>query len=501
MSTALRLLPGTVSDETTYSTPGVVSDSNNIRYWKGQPETDAGFISFHDDLLTGVCRTVLAWTDNLGLGNVAFGTNSALMVIKSGLLYDITPAGLAAGQIDSVLYGGGWGSGGWGMGGWGVGQTQDLARTWSLATMDQALIASPAGGGIYIWENDVSLDATLVANAPTANGRVIVTSTRQICSIACVQVNGIYNPMCLRMSDPLDYEDWSPSTSDLAFEQNLIGGGVLVDVRNFGEGIIVWSDTSLFHAQSTGDPTQPWRFEKIADGCGLAGPQAAVVVNQTAYWLTPDLQFYAYQYGGSPTPLPCPISREFQETIDTTQLAKVVAGSVGKFQEVLWYYPDSETGEISRFVRAGVGDQALPWSKGDVPRTAYIDSGPLLYPLAVDFAGQAYLHENGTTANGETLSWFFETSPQYLGEGERRVLVRSIWPDFEAQEGAIALQFKTRNYPQADDKPKGPYTLAVGREKKDVRVEGRLISLRFSGGSGFMRLGKPTFDVVPTGER
>jgi hypothetical protein len=227
------------------------------------------------------------------------------------------------------------------------------------------------------------------------------------------------------------------------------------------------------------------------------------VVNQTAYWMTPDLQFFAYQYGSSPLPLPCSMSREFEEAIDRTQLAKVVAASINKFGEIVWQYPDSVSGEVSRFIRVAATDSALPWSKGDVARTAYIDSGPLLYPLGVDFAGQTYLHEYGDTANGGALSGYVETSLQYLGEGERRVLLRGIWPDFEAQNGDLSLTIKTRAYPQSADVTKGPYVLAEGREKKDFMAEGRLVSVRVSWGAvgSFMRLGKPSFDAVPTGER
>ena len=68
-------------------------------------------------------------------------------------------------------------------------------------------------------------------------------------------------------------------------------------------------------------------------------------------------------------------------------------------------------------------------------------------------------------ADGVALSWFVESSSQYLGEGERRTLLRGVWPDFEAQQGDVSLSVKTRAYPQGADTTKGPFTLPVGREK------------------------------------
>jgi hypothetical protein len=198
----LQLAPGIVSDETTYSTPGSFADGNNVRFWKGRPQSDAGYTAYHVTPLTGVCRSALAWSDALGQTNIAFGTHSALMLIKAGVLYDITPAGLAAGETDTVYYPGGWGTGGWGLGGWGIGQTLAPARTWSLANYGQALIASPSGGAIYIWENDPSSVATVISQAPSFCSRVLVTNTRQVCAIGTTEeISTVYNPMCVRFSD------------------------------------------------------------------------------------------------------------------------------------------------------------------------------------------------------------------------------------------------------------------------------------------------------------
>lgn len=503
MRSALEVNPGIVSDETSYSSPGFYSDGNNVRFRYGKVEVVGGWTTFNASTLTGVCRSALSWSDSLAQTNVAFGTNSALMVIKTGVLYDITPAGLDTGAIDSVYYDGGYGSGGYGMGGYGVGGTEDIARTWSLDNWGEALIASPSEGAIYIWENDPGAVATVISQAPSSCQRVIVTPERQILALGCAEeVSGIYNPVCIRGSHTGDYTDWTTASDNNAFEHILEGGGEIVDAKVFGATVLIWTDKSLFIGQFIGQADQAYRFDKVADNCGAAGPQATVVFGQTAYWMTPDLRFFAYTYGGAATEMRCTISREFRDNIDTSQIAKVVCQSNSQFGEVWWYYPDERDGdENSRYIMVNVANGS--WSKGDTARTAAIDSGTILYPLTVDYAGQTYLHENGQSANGSPLSWYIQTTPQYMGEAEQRFMVRGIWPDIEAQTGNITLTVYGREYPQATDVTKGTYTLAAGRQKKDFRASSRMISIRLSGSAAgtFMRLGKPSFDVAPLGLR
>lgn len=495
MRIPLALNPGVVSDETPFSTPGSYAAVQNMRFRYGRPETIGAWEEFVDDVLSGVCRSALAWTDNLGVLNVAFGTNTHLYVIKAGVLYDITPAGLASGAVDSIFFDGGYGSGGYGMGGYGVGQNADIARTWSLACYGESLMACPAGGTIYWWQNDPMVPAAALTGAPASVNRMTVAYNRQVIAEACTQEDGIFNPMCIRNSDTEDPTDWITSANDNVSEEILPGGGTIVDGRPFGDDQIVWTDDALFVGTFVGQAEQAWRYDRIAVNCGLASPQAAVVVNQTAYWLTPDLQFFGYQYGGAPTPIPCPIRREFTENLVSEQIAKVIAVSVGEFGEIWFLYPDVRDGiENSRHLILNTSDNS--WSLGNVARTAMIDGGPITYPLAVDYAGQTYLHEKGDAA----VDWFIETSLQYIGEGENHVMLRSIWPDFEAQAGDIDLSIKTRAYPQSVERTKGPYVLAPGREKKDFMVEGRLVAIRLSG-DAFMRLGKPSFDAVVTGGR
>lgn len=501
MKFPLEVPPGTVTDETRFSAPGVWADSNNVRYRYGRPEPIGGWAKVFATQMTGAVRGAFAWRDNLSFLNIAFGTSSKLYVNKDGTLADITPIKLPPG-FEDFTSGRGWGGGAWGAGGWGGGPlTETWPRTWSLQNFGQILLANPRGWGLYAWTNDTDTPAALVAGAPIAMAAVLVTPQRQVLALGCTEYSsGQINPMVIRGSDLRDHTSWTIANDRTAFEQVLQGGGRIINGAVVGNDVLIWTDTAVYYGQYLGYSNQSYRFDRLADNCGLAAPNAFAVINQVAYWLTPDLQFYTWRMGGVPAPVPCPLGREFRDNIDAVEIDKVCAFSLSEFNEVWWFYPDSRDGnECSRYIAVGLDEGA--WFKGTIARTAGIDSGPTAYPLAVSDTGYAYYHDCGTTADGGDFDWHFQTSDIYLDEGERRVLVRGITPDFKDQSGDVTLTIVVKDYPQSTGVTKGPYTLAAGRAKRDFMLSGRLISVKFAGSSGFVRYGKPVFDVQPAGKQ
>ncbi|MBL8774062.1 MAG: hypothetical protein JNK30_21930, partial [Phenylobacterium sp.] len=67
MRTYLDIPAGINSDETTVLVGGAAwVAGKNVRFWKGRWQTVGGWERIFAEALTGVCRTVLPWTDNLG---------------------------------------------------------------------------------------------------------------------------------------------------------------------------------------------------------------------------------------------------------------------------------------------------------------------------------------------------------------------------------------------------------------------------------------------------
>lgn len=91
MRIPLSIPPGVVSDDTTHKASGRWADANNMRFRLGLPETIGGWEGVIGDLLNGVCRAVFAWSGDLSVLDIAFGTHLALQVYEGGELFDVTP--------------------------------------------------------------------------------------------------------------------------------------------------------------------------------------------------------------------------------------------------------------------------------------------------------------------------------------------------------------------------------------------------------------------------
>jgi hypothetical protein len=497
-------------DDTSFAGSGRWADGSNVRFRLGRAQVIGGWESLTSQPLTGVCRTVFPWTDNAAVLNIAFGTHSKLQLWQGGALFDITPAsGFTAGAVDGAGSAG-YGTGAFGMGGYGLPSTTDyFPLTWSFGAWGQQLLASPRNQTIFAWTNNTASKAAALANAPANVTNMLVAPLSggyQVFALGCnEEVSGTFNPLCIRHSSIRNNTQWSTAASgSTAREYVLTGGGRIVAGRMCGPYMLVWTSDALFLGTYVGSLIQPWRFDRVGRNCGLIGPNAAVVVGQTAFWASPDRQFYRYGVGGQPEPIVCPIRQAFADRLAASQGDKVVASSNAEFSEIRFDYPDSRDGyENSRYLGlCVVGPDTGAWHRGEMARTAFVDAGPSLYPVGVTDAGKVYHHEKGHSADGHPFAWFIETADSYL-DPESRLLVRGVWPDFKDQAGPVTVSVAARGHPQDVERVISAPAMAPGDPKADFLISGRLFKVRFAGASAptACRIGQPVFDVAPAGLR
>jgi hypothetical protein len=534
----LALGPGLTSINTSYSnveqldgstsTSGSWMTGDKVRFYQQGAQVIGGWEAMSATTITGMCRNTTSWKDNAGASCTAFGTHSNLYLFRSGSMMDITPVGFSPGNINGEV-GPGFGVGGFGKGPFGL--YTDVGnywpQTWSLDDFGQSLIASPRGGPIYWWQNVLgSVAAPLSASVakgktdytPQQNTYVLVTPQRQLMSFGTnqqyaddgVTAPGPYNPLLVRWSDvDGNITDWDEADPDaLAGEFTLPSGGNIVGARVWGQLIAIWTQDALYTAQYTGDSDTVWDFTQVDGSVGLLNPNACVVVGASIFWVSPDLQVWSAITSAPPQQFDCPIRADTLDQIKAAQTGKVVMSYSSASDEVRIDYPDQRDGlENSRYLTLYL-DDGTSWSQGQLARTTYDRAAALQWPVGVapmDESGQStvYFHEIGNTADDGNISWSIQTNDFCMDEDQTTMMVRGIWPDFKGQQGDVQLTLYARTNPQDTPVAYGPYTLAPGVGKVDLRVTGRLFSIEFSGCSSpaSCRIGRPVFDVVSAGTR
>lgn len=493
---------GVVKDDSPLAAEGGFVDADKVRFRQGRAQTIGGWQKVTGGAVTGLCRGLHSWAGNDGVNRVGIGTHAALWAYTDGGLYDITPVGLAAG-LSSGLGGSGYGVGTYGSGTYGSSVlTEYFARTWSLASWGEHLLASPRAGALYEWDLNTGTPAVLIATAPLNIGSMFVTSERIVVACGAVEYAGVtYDPLLVRWCDQEDNTNWTPSATNLAGEFPLSSGGRIVRGLAGRKVNLIWTDTSLYAMSFLGDPLLVYGFDLLGQGCGLIGPNAVAEKDGSAFWMTRSGTFYTFT-GGSPTPLNCPLQRYVVDNLDFVQADKVYAGTNSANNEVWWFYPDLRDGdECSRYVAYNYLENT--WTCGAWDRTAWADAGVLQYPLATDTAGSLYYHEIGHTADGGPITAYLESAPADVGDGDTLMSVLRLVPDFEDLSGGLTLTLKGRLFPVATETAYGPYTVLGTTEKIDVRLTARQVALRIDSASApsFWRLGALRADLRDTGSK
>ena len=499
---------GLNSDDTAFASSPAWVDGSNVRFRDGKAEAKGGFESVTQTLLNGVCRWVQPWGDTTGTLNLGFGTHTHLQLFQGGMVYDITPSSsFTPGAVDGAGSSG-FGTGAYGIGGYGEPSATDyFPLTWSGGAFGQTLIASPRNQTIFQWSNNTAVPAAAVMNAPAQVTFALVTPQFQVMALGCSQeVGGAFNPLCIRHSDVRDPTGWSTiaSSASTSREYVLPSGGRIVGGRVIGANLLIWTADALWLGTYVGQVTQIWRFDKVGDKCGLAGPAAAVVVGSNAFWVSPDRQFHTYSLNGAVQSVDCPIRQDFADNLAPSQNDKIIASSAASYNEVRFDYPDARDGfENSRYIALCIaGPDTGAWHRGIQPRTAMVDAGPSLYPCGTTFAGNIYWHEKGRSADGAPLVGFVESADIYL-DPNFVMLVRSAWPDVADQVGPLSLTITGRFFPQGDPDVYGPIALAPGQDQVDFKAKARLFKMRldFNASPSGFRFGLITFDAKRCGRK
>jgi len=348
------------------------------------------------------------------------------------------------------------------------------------------------------------LTARVLPNAPTQNTCILVTPELIVLAGGTIDADtSVFNPMQIRSSDTGDgdlagNQTWNIDPANTARRWNLSRGSRIVRMLNGNGEVLCWTDTALYSGIFSQDPNTIYRWRLIAEGCGLTGPNAVVVENGIARWITPSGDVMQYS-GGVPVSLDCPMQREFKNNLAPSQQDKISAFTVTLFGESWWLYPDFRDGnECSRYIqynaRGGV------WANGTFNRTAWMDAGAFTLPLATSTTGVLFWQEKGKSADSGPLTWSLTTAS--LNKGKTMMELMGMIPDFEDLEGGFSVTAYAAQTPNGTPIAFGPYNVTSQTDQIDIRALGYSPTLTFSGSSApaFMRMGIPQFDIRQTGQ-
>ena len=468
------------------------NDGNLVRWNEGSLQPVGGWRARTTVALTGKCRNIIAYLDNDGDRRTVAGTHSKLFFIaEDATLTDITPSGFTAGTADAnqnLGYGGGT----WNLSTWNTPRpdtgSYTPATTWSLDTFGQFVIGcSTSDGKLYQWENNPSVVAAVLSNAPVSNTAVVVTEERFVVALGA---GGVGNKVAF--SDQEDSNLWTPAATNQAGSFTLATNGNLILGRRLRGETLLLTDIDAHVMRFIGPPLV-FGFSQVGTGCGAISSNACVVADGSAIWMGRNGFF---TYNGSVKSLRSAVGDFLFENMNLDQRSKVSGVLNSNFAEVIWFYPSKGSNENDSYVSYNYREGH--WQIGSLTRLAGFDSGAFVYPNYVDADGIVFEHEAGYAYDSDT-EIFVESGPIEIGNGDRYMVAKSLISD-ENAAGAVTATFKTKNYPTASETTHGPFTLTS--TPTSVRFTGRQVNMRVTGvENASWRVGNMRLDVVPGGRR
>ena len=483
--------------DTGHEAPGVWRTGSNVRFFQGVAQTIGGSIT-----LQSAALETYTWVSKLLAYKVAGVVNIAIATTNSPIkLWRVNTTTWARTDITPASPD------------WSVAGTR-----FSLEMFGDILLTCASGGTLH--SSTAGAQAVAIANAPDVITRMIVTPSRQVMALGCnEEVSGTFNGRCIRWSDIEDHTDWTTLSSNNAGEYILPGQESIVGGCVLGDHIIVWTSGSIWLGQYIGQPGQTFIFTRVGEP-GIIGHDAYAILRGVVYWLDPSFQLHAYAPGQLPQKVPCPVVEDVIAEADRPDNGQINGLAVRRFGEVWFFYAASWPTPNKYFaycVDESEKAQRPVWFTGSLGVGAAIDDPLLIGALNVNDSTVVTISsdnssplksidQQGPSSSISIPAFEIETTPYYLDEGQRRVMLKRYIGDMAGNPGAVTLTVTGRRYPE-DSTSTEALSIGGTTVKSDFRYNAHMISVKFAGaggsGSNFSvaRLGKPAFDVVVLGDR
>lgn len=455
----------------------------------------------------------------------------------------------------------GWGVGGWGVGGWGSGvQPPPFAGgyfppppgtpgfnnvdgdDWTLANWGSELISNATNGPLFHWDPGSGLqNSGVIANAPSfCTGFFIGMPEQQIIAYGA-STGQVQDPMLVAWCDNANYTSWTAAVSNQAGTFRLTRGSKIIGGLQGPQQAMLWTDVGLWVMAYVGYPNV-FGFNEVAQGCGLIGQHAIAVYSTSVFWMGRD-SFWMYTNGAAQR-LPCDVSDVVFKNLNVARDAsgnylafRHIRGMANSgYDEVCWSFPSRASqltpgtpfaNENDSWVKfnpvSGEWDYSLSVPQqgmvgsNQLNTTAWIDNNIFGHPISamLDPTGVnsfIFQHEMGEDADGQPINWFLQTGFFMLSEGEDKVFVDFMIPDFrwrrwqapQSTSAQVQITLYTAEYPDDPQEqwiPYGPFIVTNATGGIEPRCRGRYFFAQVQGNDlgSFVRLGGIKFRFAPDG--
>ena len=415
------------------------------------------------------------------------------------------------------------------LGGWGMPATTNVAgallRHWSHDNFGEDLVMNVRDGAIYYWDKSGgtstrAVEITTLAgstNAPTIAKKVIVSERdRHVLAFGCDSetASGTQDPLLIRFASQESLTEWNALPTNTAGELRIGTGSEIVTAVQTKQQTLAITDVSVHALQFIGPPFT-FGITEVGRNTTIISENAAVAIEESVYWMG-YREFYVYN--GRTQKLVCPVQDFVFSDLNRDQDTKIVAGQNSAYSEVWWFYPSSSATANDRYVVYNY-EQNI-WYYGTLARTAWVDRGVLLYPIAASTDNYLYYQEfgldDGSQSPASGITSFIESSQVTIGDGDKFFFASKVIPDITFRESTnetpqVNLTLKARRFPgttynqtetsavtQSASTPIELFT-----EKADIRLRGRSFALRLeSTATGVSwRLGTTRVDLRQDGRR
>ena len=394
----------------------------------------------------------------------------------------------------------------------------------SLDNWGEDVLSQKFDGGLYYWDTSAGLSSNLaattsVSSAPTKSRFMMVSGDDRhvICfgTETTIADTSTQDNMFIRWSDQETVNTWTPTATNTAGSQRLTAGNQInAAVRSRG-AILVWTDTALYQMQFIGPPFT-FGFKQLGSNCGAVGINASVDISGISYWMGNDSFF---MFDGAVKKIPCSVQDYVFDDMNVNAIGDVFCASNTDFNEVMWFYPSSNSLQIDRHVTFNYAENL--WYTGSLARSSWADRGVYSNPYATEYDSTdstatistiygnkdgrtiVYAQEDGVNDAGSAITAYIESGDIDIADGDNFMSVSRFIPDFKNQVGNVDVTVKSRSYPATTQTTHGPYEVSTSTTKQDTRIRGRQLALRVSSDAvdDNWRYGTMRFDGKPDGMR